>query len=304
MLERGVLSRHAESLRHDPMNQSKEYPSLTKYGVEQAREAANSDLIEIINRSPEGTILFIGGKSDQDRTGHTGEVYGDELNNLTKEKKDLLVLTKEEIDGIIVKNKTEKKGGRAINVILDFIKNNIDKKIVVVYPLYIKQLGYAYKDRWTTTDPETGKVVKTRYFSEILKKYNQDHARCIRDWMETNGVLTLDNGETIQGPKPEDIAKEYLHGLKRLNDFAKRQFPSRPIVVHGVGHQWDLDAVVTYLAQGKVSYEDFVKTMGRPEAEPKAQVIGESEVISNITIDPNTAKTTVKYRGQEFSTIL
>jgi hypothetical protein len=296
----GSFSRHANSLRHGG-EPSKEFPSITELGVDQAREAARTDLLERIDNAPAGTVLFIGGKSDQERTGHTGEVYGEELKSISEGRDDLLVITKAEIDAIVANIKASGERESTIATVLNIANANPDKKVVIDYPLYIKQLGYAYNDRWTVKNEETGKVDKSPYFAEILKKHNNDHADSIHDWLQNDGVLTTADGRTIQGPKPEDIAKQYLQGLTRLYTATKKSFPDRPVLVHAVGHQWDLDAVATYLAKGRVTYEDWQEVMGRQEADKEDQVIGESEIVTDITIDPKNGTSSVKYRGKEFT---
>lgn len=290
------LSRHAKPLRDaseaDPI--SPDFPELTQKGVEQAEETAQTDLLEILDRAPEGTVMFIGTKTDQERTGQTAEIYGNKLKEIAHDRKGLIVFTKSDVDQIVQTQGTTK----GIAAITDLIHANPDKKIVIDYPLYIKQLGYEYQNRWT----EDGK--KTEYFDEILKKHNGNHAEGVHDWMQNNGVLITEDGRTIEGPKPEDVAKQYLEGIKRVHDFAKGQIEDRPIIIHGVGHQWDLDAVATYLAKGHVTYEDFLDVMGRSGEDVNRHPIGESEVISDISIDPKTNQATVSYRGESYQTKL
>jgi len=114
----------------------------------------------------------------------------------------------------------------------------------------------------------------------------------VHDWIENQGRLELADGTILNGPKPDIVAKEYIEGLKRIHGFASGQLPGRPLIIHGVGHQWDLDAVVTYLAKGKVNSDSFNEVTG-------GTAIGESEFIHDIVIDPN-GQTSVRYRGHEF----
>lgn len=284
----------------DPV--SEDYSDMTEGGVEHAKEVARTEILQTIDSAPEGAVLFIGGKSDQVRAGQTAEIWGEELQRISDDRKDLVVLTKEDIDDLIYENTQDrfKMHGETIHWIKKLIDNNTGRKIVLVYPLFIKELGYSYQDRWTQKNDE-GKVVKTPYFSEILKKHDNDHAESIHDWLQNDGVLTTTDGRTIQGPRPEDVAKQYLQGLERLYQFVKKQVPDRPVLVRAVGHQWDLDAVATYLAKGRVTYEDWREVMGRQDAGKEDQVIGEGEAVNNITVDPKSGKMTVEYRGQNFT---
>jgi hypothetical protein len=281
----------------DPV--SEEYTDLTEGGVEHAKEVAREDLLQTVEDAPERALLFIGGKSDQARSGQTAEVWGEALKEIAQTRSDLLVLTKRDIDQL--RTDAKKESGKTLESIRSIIEANPGKKIVIDFPLFIKQLGYGFEDRWTKKNAQNGKVEKTEYFSEILKKHNNNHAECIADWLQNDGRLTLEEGRTIQGPHPEDVARQYVEGLERLYRFAKTQAPDRPVMVHGVGHQWDLDAVATFLARGRVTYEDWQAIMGRPDGTPEEQVIGEGEEVGNIMIDPTGGKTEVEYRGQHFA---
>lgn len=290
-LEGGAFSRHSTSARHKAEKPGEElapeYPSLTQGGVEKARETARTDLLETINRVPEKTLLFIGGKSDQTRTGHTGEVYGEELQAIARQRKDLYVLTKREIDQVRQDLKQSEPRGKIVDAVKMAARKHPEQKVVVDYPLWIKELSYAHENRWTDKEGR-----KTDYFDQIVKKYGGSHALAARDWIENQGRLELPDGRVLTGPKPEKVAKEYLRGLSRLQAFAHKMATERPVVVHGVGHQWDLDAVVCYLAKGKVDKSTFDEVCG-------GRVIDESEMVSNITVAPG-GKTSVQYRGRAF----
>ncbi len=281
---------------------SQDYNDLTEGGVEHAIEVARTDILETINNAPDGAVLFIGGRSDQIRTGQTGEIWGEALSELPDESKEnLLVITKKEIDNMHELSKENHDGSKVIDEINHLISENPDKKIIIDYPLFIKQLGYGYEDRWTQKNQE-GKIEKTPYFSEILKKHHNNHAEAIHDWLQNDGTLELEDGRLLQGPRPETVAKQYLYGLERLYHFAKDKIPtSRPVLVHAIGHQWDLDAVATYLAKGKVNYEAWEEVMGRPDADKEEQVINEGEAVQNIIIDPQSGSMSVEYRGNKFN---
>lgn len=278
----------------DPV--SADYDELTEGGVAHARLVAREDILHTLERAPDGAVLFIGGKSDQARTGQTGEVWGQELAAVATERNDLVVLTKNHIEEMRAAALATR--GKAVHAVRQIIAENPGKKIVIDYPLFIGELGF--EDRWTRKNPENGKLEKTEYFVELLKKHDNDHARCIADWLQNEGLLTLDDGRMVQGPRPEDVAKQYLQGLEKLYQFTKKQVPDRPVLVHAVGHQWDLDAVATYLAKGRVTYEGWQEVMGRPDGSPKEQVIGEGEGVGDVLFDPTTGKTAVTYRGKEF----
>jgi len=316
--EVNFLTRHAQSERHDPLRASKEYPSLTIEGVEQSKDTAKNKILELIKSAQEGAIIFIGGASDQARTAQTAEIYGDALEEVIYDQtnnEEIEIVTKKNIDELIkASNKKQAKDVAkqdperslaqidsdmaktpdyedVLQQITEYLKNeNPRKKIVIAFPAQLKGFSYGFHDRWTTNG---GK--KTEYFSEILKKHNNDHTPACLDWLENQGILTIEDGRKIQGPNPTQVAKDYLESLRRLREFAGKH-TDRPIVIGAVGHQWDLDAVVTYLASGgkDVTIENFRKLVGDQEK----PLIGEAEMF-DFSIGED--QTTLNYRGQKLT---
>ena len=298
MMREFFATRHAKPERNKTEEDlgSKDYPDLTEKGVEQAKEKARGEILDLINDAPEGAVVLIGATSDQPRTKQTAEIYGDELSAIKKNDKasNLLVITKKEIEAMSEnKNENSEKPGFSIENIIKVVKKieaiiteNADKKVVVDYPLMVKQLAYKYNNRWTD---QNGK--KTEYFSEILKKYNNNHEEAGKDWLANQGKLELPDGRVINGPDPAQVGAEYLKGVERMSNFAKEYVGGRPLIVGEVGHQWDLDALVTYLSNnGKVDLESFVKATG-------GDIAGETEM-TQFNISDKEVK--LKYRGKEF----
>lgn len=319
-IEQSFISRHTTPERNKTENdlQSKQYPDLTEGGVEKAKERAKNEILELIKNAPEGAVVFIGGVSDQARTAQTAEIYGDALEEVIYDQtnnEEIEVVTKKNIDELI--SASNKKRAREVakqdygrslaqidsdtaktpdyedvlQQITEYLKSeNPEKKIVVTFPVQLKGFSYGFHDRWTTNG---GK--KTEYFSEVLKKHNNDHTPAGLDWLENQGLLTTKDGRKIQGPHPTQVAKDYLESLRRLREFAGKH-TDRPLVIGGVGHQWDLDAVVTYLASGgtDVTIENFRKLVGDQEK----PLIGEAEMFD---FSIGGEETSVNYRGQQLT---
>lgn len=297
-------TRHAKPERNktleDPASQV--YPDLTERGVAQAREKAKGQIFGLVKDAAEGAVILIGATSDQPRTKQTAEIYGDELAVIQRETKDenLVVITKSDIEAMIPeevrksftdpdkKDKSFMPGqiARVVKNIEQIIQANPGKKIIIDYPLTVKQLAYKYNNRWTD---KAGN--KTEYFSAILKKHNNNHEAAGKDWIANQGRLELSDGKVLQGPIPEQVGKDYFEGVNRLHDFARQYIGDRPLVVGEVGHQWDLDALVTSLAnKGKVDREAFERVTG-------GDIAGETEMTEFVVTDKETK---VKYRGKEF----
>ena len=275
-------TRHSTPARKETVEdpRSSDYKDLTVSGVEQAKEKAKTDIAKLVENAPAGAIIYIGGVSDQPRTRQTAIIYGNALSEIQDQLGDTLVLTKSEIDEMTSKIKTIK----------DKIRENPDKKIVVDFPLMLKQLTYKYNERWTDKQGNT-----TEYFTAILAKHNNDSLVAAEDWFKNAGKLKVDDRE-IQGPTPQQVAEDYLEGLKRLNEFASKIAPDRPVIVSEIGHQWDLDALVTYLANnGKVDLDGFKRV---------SQEQGISKETEMSTVSISDGKATVNYRGQEFISVL
>lgn len=317
--EQSFISRHTipERNKTETDQQSKQYPDLTESGVEKAKERAKNEILELIKNAPEGSVVFIGGVSDQARTTQTAEIYGDALEEVVYDQSDsdIEVITKKNIDELLKSSNKKLTVDVAkqdydrslaqigsdvaktpnyedvLQQITDYLKNEQpEKKIIITFPVQLKGFSYGFNDRWTTNG---GK--KTEYFSEILKKHSNDHTPAGIDWLENQGFLITKDGRELQGPNPTQVAKDYLESLRRLREFA-RKHTDRPIIIGGVGHQWDLDAVVTYLASGgkKVTIENFRQLVGNLEK----PLIGEAEMF-DFNIDDN--KTTIDYRGKKLT---
>jgi len=91
------------------------------------------------------------------------------------------------------------------------------------------------------------------------------------------------------------VAEDYMHGLQRLRSFVQKNAPGRPIVVGEVGHQWDMDAMVTYLGNRRaVNYEGYKKIS-------QAEGIMQEAEMTEILIDPSGSDVSyVEYRGNRF----
>ena len=299
-------TRHARPAREakegDPV--SKEYPDLTEGGVAQAKERASKEIFDLVKKAPEKAVVFLGGTSDQPRTKQTVEIYGDALfamkDELEKEK--VIVITKQVIDRMVTESVGEEavkdvaRGkafmlGQIIKVVkrLQKMISEYQGKVVIDYPLMLKELAYKYKNRWTD---EKGN--KTEYFLEILKKYNQNHYTAGEDWLSSQGRLEVGD-KILQGPNPQEVAEDYLEGLKRLRAFVEKSVPDRPVVVAEVGHQWDLDALVTYLAnEGRID-------MGGYEKISQGKGIMKEAEMTEVVVDPtDSANSYIEYRGQRF----
>lgn len=272
MPEKFLVTRHSlEAEEWGP--ESKEYPGLSEKGVELAQERAK-EISEIIEKSDPGTIVFVSGISTRIRTRSTATIYGEALKETYKDREDVLVFDKKDLEEKFRKGKGIKS---TIEKIAKEIKENPDKKIVLTYPLFLRNF---LTDRWSDKQGNFNKVA-----TKLLKRNNYDKDDVIRDWFKHRTNI---NG--LKAPDPKEVAKDYLEGLRRLKEFVKKQVPDRPIIIGAVGHGWDIDALVTYLAnKGEISLEGFEKVRGK--------MVKETELAE---IEVKEDKMKLYYRGLEF----
>lgn len=254
--------------------ESKEYPGISEKGVELARERARS-ILESLEKAEEGTVMFIGGVSEMVRTRSTARVFGEEIKRTAEEKgrENLMILTQKDIID------REKGYSQTVKEVAERIKANPDKKILIDFPLFLKEFGLGLS-RWRDKEGND-----TPYIKELKKRNENDFTACLKDWIENKGQI----GD-LQGPNPTRVAEEQLEGIKRLREFAQKHIGERPLIIGTVGHAWNLDALTIYLAnEGKVDLEGFEKVGG--------EVIGEAEM-TQVEIDKKGAK--LNYKGKEY----
>lgn len=271
MDKRYFLIRHSIKPKGEDV-ESEKYKGISKKGVELARSSAKN-ILDDIERSPRGAVIFLGGVSDEVRTRSTAEVYGDELKNLLARREDYIVITREDLP----RGKSYSDMAKQIKQTIDA---NPDKKIIVDVPLFLKELSLK-KRGWFTKE---GKPIP--YFAKLLERNKNNEYETMRDWIATQGK----EGE-LKGPTPEEVAKSYEKGLGRLEKFAKKYFGDRPYVIGLVGHSFELDAYLTYLAgNGKVDLDSFDKIRA------DGGLIKETELA---TIQKTPDLTTISYRGRK-----
>lgn len=231
-----------------------DFDGVSEKGVELAKQRAR-EILESLEQSENGTIMFMGGASEIARTKSTALIYGNEMRDVISEQKrdDILVFMPENLESI-------EGYSNKVDYLVKQITANPEKKIVIDFPLFIKE--FSFVGDFTT---EEGKW--TQYTREMLKRSGGDSKKFLRDWLDNQGVV----GD-LRGPNPKEIAEKQLAGLNRLREFVKKYISDRPLIIGSVGHSWSLDALAVYLAnKGEVTVEAFDKM--------KAKMIGETEMI-------------------------
>ena len=266
MREGDYFSRHSIKPKGADL-ESSEFSGISEKGVELAKERSK-EIIGNLETTEFGTVMILGGVSEVPRTKSTAMVYGQEIKKylLEQGRNDVIVFLPEDLDE--VEGYTNK-----VKFLTEKIKANPDKKIILDFPLFIKE--FSLKDRWID---EKGNFLE--YTKELLKRNGNNEEAAMKDWFDNQGRI----GDLL-GPNPEEVAEQQLTGLERLREFAKKYISDRPLIIGSVGHSWNLDAVAVYLANnGKISREAFEKM--------EAKMIGETKMI---TISERDGKQVLEY---------
>lgn len=253
--------------------ESQQYKGITEKGVELSRQKAQ-EVLKMLDQAEAGSVLFIGGASEQIRTKSTGKVFGDEIKEILARdgRNDILALTEADIAD------RQKGYTEIVQGVSDKINASPDKKVLIDYPMLMKEFSMKM---WLD---EKGNF--SEYTNKLLAKNNNNSTAAMKDWIESEGKL-----DDMTGPNPTKIAEDSLEGIERLREFAKKYIKDRPVIVGAVGHSWNFDALAVYLANnGKVNGEGFAKVGG--------ELIKDSE-IGMVEIDKE-GSAVLKYKGKEF----
>ncbi len=259
-----IFSRHAKRATPETPEEelSEKYLGITKEGEKETRARAK-ELADIVEKLPDKSIVILSGVSRAVRTRSTLEIYGSELRSIFKGREDI-VIPQRQIE--------EKEEGR--HELLDDLKSisgmmkteGRRKKAIIQFPLWIKQF---------TASPEQWKEWSS-YFSMAKRRGSE-----IAQWIEEK-----------KGPNPLKLAKDFLTGIRRMDNFFRKFFPENTVMFINVDHSGELDALFTYLAnEGAVEKEGFERIGGKEVEE------GE---ISQLSFLPD-GEIEFKYRGTTFS---
>lgn len=270
--EGGFITRH--SLKPGKGQESAEgFPGITEEGVELAAERARS-LYEEIKNLPEGAVVLVGGVSKEVRTRSTMLSYINEIKELSGGDEGVDFVSSEEIS---VGTKEEGFSG-TVKKITEMAESNPENKLIVDLPLMLKQL---MDKGWFNQDGSPTEYTKKLLGSGLPLNEME------KQWFADKGIL---DGEQV-GPNPEEVAKNLLKGMERLQNFAKKYLSERPVRVLMVGHSFELDALIMYLkGNGDVNVAEYDEVLG--------DIINETEVIK---INVGDEDLSGEFRGQTYT---
>jgi len=221
-----------------------------------------------------------------ERTRSTIKIYAKELKERLKEKEDVVIISQEEIKNLYKETRGVHK---TIEAIQREIAQNPTAKVIIEFPLVIKELS---DPKWFHPEDQNKPHEQRRlspYVDHLggVERFRKQRDEAIKQWFNEKGIV--DNEQL--GPNPQEIAKDHLRALRRMEEFVRKIFPENPLKIVVVGHSLELDVFYTFLAnQGEITPEGFEKIGGKmvEETEP-AQII----------LFPG-GKIELRYRGKTF----
>lgn len=217
------VSRHTH--RSSSTNEGSDvYPGISKEGVEIAVERSD-EILDIIKDAPDGAVIALCGVSEVERTRSTANVYTDSIERANKTG-DLDCMTLE----------LDRVNSDTISRVRGMIEGKDLDKIFVSMPLFIKQFRVGGK-RWQNEDGSWA----SEYAKSVFERAKYDNHEALKIWINdylngTEGCLN-----------PEDVAREHLEGIKRLEDFMGKIFLNRPLILGFVGHSPNIEALALYI---------------------------------------------------------
>ncbi|MFA4937260.1 MAG: hypothetical protein WC575_03170 [Patescibacteria group bacterium] len=273
------------------------YQGITEEGEKLVREKTREHLLNIIESSEPGSVVMFLGASDLPRTKSTSQVSANEVKSLLADQTDqYLVYEQKDIESMV-----DKETQCTREVLSKTVADNPDKKIVLSYPLFLKEFSMLVPEKGPRANEPDWKSAgvaekKSEYLLELLKRNNDDEDDSLFDWVKNKGEIITEDGKILKGPNPEKVAQDYIQGMRRLENFAKELFPGRPLTIEVSTHSWDIDAFIAYAThQGKLDSQTL--------EEIEVGTGGEKKFISEFefpVIKIGGEKQTLNYRGKEW----
>lgn len=280
----GFVGRHLKKPKGEN-KESSQYPGASEAGVDQGRERARKEVLEMVEQSEPGSVIFLGGASSEVRTKSGLELYGDELKEALKGREDeFVVITRTEVAEAGKTEDDKTRYAKAIEEIQKVIEANPGKKVIIDFPLMLKELSLRSRGGKNSWYDKDGNIAP--YAHKLLDRNNNNDLETIKDWIQIEG--TPIDGE--MGPNPQETAEDYKSAILRLHDFVKGRIPNRPVAIGMVGHGWDADAFIVNQIKGKVDINNFNEVMGE-------KPLQESELMQ---FKFGEDKSSFSFRGKEY----
>jgi hypothetical protein len=223
------------------------YQGISEGGVKKARDAVQGILKKLEEAAP-GTVMFLGGVSEEIRTASTARVYGEELKRLVGDNSKYLVVTERDLaEGKYGTKQVYEQGSHPQQQIQENIKyiiaQNPKKKIVFDVPMVMEDLSSRTRGGKIGWFDENGKP--TKYTKALMDRVGgKDQNKALKYWIEKNNPEI----QGMYGPKPIEVAQRYARAINNLEKSLHQFVGDRPLITGLVGHSWEADTFLAYLA--------------------------------------------------------
>lgn len=259
-----IVGRHSKS----GLSDSGKYTGLSSEGIEIAKQRA-MELRDMVNEAKPGSVIFLACVTDAVRTRSTAEIYGDELKSELDDEEIVFVSREDLFDEV-----------KMLKTMASFVAGNPEKKVIVSFPLFLKDISLKAAG-WEKKSGE-----ETLYAKALDEFGGGNDYKALLEWVRNGGEM---NG--LHGPKPLEVAQNYQRAVSRIEKFARPIIGERSLVIGVVGHSYEIDVYLTYLANnGVIDEQGLMQVTG-------GSLIAPTELAS-ISFEKDSAK--VKYRGKEF----
>ena len=288
------VMRHTDRPDKSQHPESSRYPGTTEgYGVDAIRERALPQIIDAIDTAAPDAIVAIAGASEEIRTKSTSEIVGDLLKEHYRDSPRVLVVTRSSIDTMRRIGASQPGSFKITELLKDIVAENPDKKVVIDYPLFIKELSLRPHFRQSVSAESSGFSehiagrARERFGDTAQIDVEGTVDRVASYQAETTAgakiFMEMENKEEVEpygGILPADAAARQWSAINRLGQFVQNAVHTtgaehrRPILLGLVGHGWNLDALVTSLVnEGKANAEGFRKIGDTAVAVGEAAII-------------------------------
>lgn len=262
----------------------KKYPKVSADDYEVIK-GEWEDVDKLVENSRENAVVFVGSVTDEDRTKTSADIYNDLFEEKYRNREDVVLISKEDIQKIVDEAKQNKSPARTVlRNLKEMIASHPDKKIIFSYPYLLKDLGL----RPDFYHPQNG--TPTPFHLAINMKAGDDPDLGALCWFQEKGKIAL-GPLSIEGPEPDETAKRQLEGIANFMRITRFLAPDRQGMRVSFGHGWNLDALAIYLAKGKVGAEEFGEVLD-------GKIFGNAKGF-DITVEKN-GEIKMHCRGKEF----
>lgn len=274
-----LLNRHPEKSgtkvpTQTPEGREGEPNALPMEGILQAQQKG-VELGEQLKNSPVGSV-FLGFTSNVPRTQEADYVLGQELRVAAKG------MTAESVPTAVFDGR---RGELSLEEIARQIDPSMDRVIIINSP----QDSTFSMRKWNLQE-----------LVNDMQRTGKTEVELFNDWLEDEEL------QKRYGFTPKEIADEFKMWMKNQAERVRELFPSRPVVITGIGHSFELDAAIYSLMGREFSKETSAELGGMIGTMEGAQVV----LYPGETVEEQSRRKegeqnySIRYRGKTFDSTL